>query len=141
MLLSCGSSTAAAHPLVRTRAKNRLCRSYAHTSRAFAVMEQKQVNDKTVAGTDVTLCYGAFPFSPIPCCLCCGVGPCKPEFKFVKDPADPTKWVGSDTVFPNCPLGCCKITAGSEHKILLHIVHIAPRPQLVGLRPSTAPQI
>lgn len=75
------------------------------------VMQQKQVDEKTVAGTNVTMCWGLLPFSPIPCCLCCGVGPCKAEFTFKQDDEDATKWVGFGSVLTS---GCCSVL--TDHK-------------------------
>jgi len=72
-------------------------------------MTQKSLTDTKVAGMDAKIC-GCIPFSPVPCCLCCGVGPCKPEFRFEQDKAEPTKWVAVDSVFP---YSCC--TSCTQH--------------------------
>ena len=69
------------------------------------VVGKMKVTEDTVSVGDVTLCWGLFPMSPIPCCLCCGVGPLKPEWRMVRDPTDSTKWVsGTSGVLP---YGCC----------------------------------
>ena len=63
----------------------------------------KVVSDVEVHGVDFKIC-GIFPMSPCPCCLLCGVGPCAAIFKFKRDPANPNRWVGYDSVFKG---GCC----------------------------------
>ena len=69
----------------------------------------KIISDDEVHGVNFKIC-DIFPMSPCPCCLCCGVGPRAAVFKFKKDPADSTKWVGFDSVFAS---GCCK--AATHH--------------------------
>ena len=49
---------------------------------------------------------GCLPMSPIPCCMCCGVGPLAFQSPFVIEDAGNgnSKWVGSGQV---CAGGCC----------------------------------
>lgn len=75
------------------------------------VMEQTSIDDNLVMGHKVTLCWGLAPFSPCPCVLCCGVGPCAAQFQFKKDTADPTKWTGTGSVFKG---GCCLAMSNHE---------------------------
>ena len=68
-----------------------------------ASFEMKVIDDNTNMLHKGRLCYCA-PFSPCPCLLCCGFGPCGAGLKSKRDEADPAKWVGYGSVFKG---GCC----------------------------------
>ena len=89
------------------RALTLAARARSYTGGTTMTMKQKQVDDTHVKATDVTICGGAVAFSPLPCCLCCGYGPLKPEFRFVQDANDKSKWVADGSVFPYMPLCAC----------------------------------
>jgi len=60
---------------------------------------------KSGVGKNATMA-GCLPMSPVPCCLCCGVGPCAfvSPFKVEDAPGGGKKWVGTGQV---CSGGCC----------------------------------
>ena len=64
----------------------------------------KKIDMDTVAGVDAKLC-GCMPMSPMPCFLCCGVGPCAAEFRFKRKPGT-NEWVGTGCPFAGCPTAC-----------------------------------
>ena len=67
------------------------------------------IDENTGMGHNSQLCY-CMPFSPCPCILCFGFGPCGAQFRFKRDEANPDKWVGYGSVF-KCD--CC--TACTHH--------------------------
>jgi len=69
----------------------------------------------TLLSTNYKIC-DIFPMSPIPCCLLCGVGPCAAQFKFVRDPADPTKWNGTGQVVAG---ECCHACFNHEGDVFI----------------------
>lgn len=60
-------------------------------------MTQEAKTEKEVAGTAPTM--GPFPFSPCPCLIICGVGPCAGKWAFEQDAADKTKYNGKGSAF------------------------------------------
>ena len=77
-----------------------------------ATMVQKFDDDKHGMGHKAMLCGGIAPMSPCPCCAYCGVGPCAAEWRFIKDPADPTKWNATGSVFACQTCEMCTNHAG-----------------------------
>ena len=65
----------------------------------------KVIDEDTVAGVDAKIC-GCLPWSPLPCCTYCGVGPCAGEFRFKRKEPGSNVWVGTGCPFAGCPTAC-----------------------------------
>lgn len=65
----------------------------------------KVIDEDTVAGVGAKIC-GCLPWSPLPCCTYCGVGPCAGEFRFKRKEPGSNVWVGTGCPFAGCPTAC-----------------------------------
>ena len=90
-----GTVAAARRHLTRCATAPRCCAEYTN----------KVIDEDTVAGVDPKIC-GCFPWSPLPCCTYCGVGPCAGEFRFKRKAPGSNTWIGSGCPFAGCPTAC-----------------------------------
>merc|ERR550514_2253952 len=80
------------------------------------MFKMKATSDKTFTMADWTFCFCLKP-SPCPCAPCCGVGPCAQAPKYVRDPADSTKFVGTgDSI---CAGGCCAVMFHNKGDVIV----------------------